>query len=133
MFDYPPVTPFAIDQDMDPRLGSESRSPQILKIDRVEVCSALPGVVEVLDESDSTLDIFEAADAEARPGVDNEGTLEGPRPSVRGCLYHHFKPHLEKQSRSGRLEARFARPARTTSTPVTLLALACRPSTPSPA
>jgi hypothetical protein len=89
--------------------------------------------VEVLDESDRALDIFEAADAEARPGIDNEGTLEGPRPSVRGCLYHHFKPHLEKQSCSGRLEARFATPARTTSTPVTLLALACRPSTPSPA
>src|SRR5437016_1365929 len=107
MFDHPPVTPFAIDQDMDPRLGSESRSPQILKIDRVEVCSALPGVVEVLDEGDSALDIFEAADAEARPGVNDEGTLEGPRCSVCRCLYHHFKPRSEKRSRSGRLEARF--------------------------
>lgn len=119
VLDHPPVTPFAVDEHMDPRLGCEPRSPQILKIDRVEVCSALPGVVEVLDERHRALRIFEAADAKARPGVDDEGVLEGSRSFVRRCLYHHFTPQPGEVFVLRPLERRFDRPVYTATTLMT--------------
>ncbi|HLG08664.1 MAG TPA: hypothetical protein VI409_08365 [Gaiellaceae bacterium] len=64
MLDHPPVTPFAIDQHMDPRLGSEPRPPQILKIDGIEACSVIPGVVEVLDECYGVLRLFQVPHTE---------------------------------------------------------------------